>query len=65
MDLILILIALGVTYFVAWFSYRVGQDSMARKYQSELASVRAQLRRVQRDLETAYDVARMRRGGAA
>ena len=64
MDLIFIGACMGVVWFLIWFAYRCGQDSMARQYQSELASTRAKLRRVQRDLEMAYEETAMVRRAA-
>ncbi len=69
MDLILIVITVGALSFVAWLARRVGEDAAARQYQGELASARAKIRRLQRDLDNAYEetamVRRNGRGGAA
>ena len=69
MDLILIVITVGALSFVAWLARRVGEDAAARQYQGELASLRAKVRRLQRDLDMAHEetamVRRAIRGDAA
>lgn len=55
---------LAIVWFIGWFAYRVGEDKAARVYQSELASTRAKLRRVQRDLDLAYEETAMVRRAA-
>ena len=42
-------------WFAGWICWRAGQDSTARKYQAELATARAQLRRAQHDLDDARE----------
>jgi hypothetical protein len=69
MDLILIVITVGALSFVAWLARKVGEDAAARQYQGELASLRAKVRRLQRDLDNAHEetamVRRAVRGDAA
>lgn len=41
---------IGGLWLAGWTCYRAGEDSAARKYQADLATLRAQLRRQQHDL---------------
>lgn len=62
MDLYLIAGNVLVIVFMTWFAWRVGEDKAARAYQSELATLRAKNRRVQRDLDHAHEeLSRLRR----
>lgn len=66
MDLILLAGAIGVMWGTAWFAYSIGRSSAAQAYASSLATSRAKIRRLQRDLDNAHEETRMiRRGGAA
>jgi hypothetical protein len=69
MDLILILLAIAALWLIAWFAYLVGRSTSDRAYASALATERAKVRRLNRDLETAHEqtamVRRASRGGAA
>jgi hypothetical protein len=69
MDYFLILIAVGAMWLIGWFAYLVGRSTSDRAYASALATERAKVRRLTRDLETAHEqtamVRRASRGGAA
>lgn len=64
MDLLLLLLSVVVVWFAAWLGHRTGEDKTARMYQAELAATRAKLRRVQRDLDLAYEETAMVRRAA-
>lgn len=66
MDLLIISFAVALMWCLAWFAYSIGRASAARAYSASLATSRAKIRRLQRDLDLAHETTRMaRRGGAA
>lgn len=65
MDVILIAVMVAVLWAVSWLAYSVGRAQASQVYASALATERAKVRRLTRDLDTAYDQAAMRRRGGA
>ena len=66
MDYILVIVAIALMWGIAWFAYAIGRAEASRAYAASLATARAKIRRLQRDVDNAHETTRMvRRGGAA